>query len=280
MQPVLILEKVSGVRTRNQEIRTRKKPNFRHLLFSRDQTMISRSYIEQQASRLGARLSALIRMPVALIFTDNTRSIISAKWKDHVFKIRLHHMFLQADESVWKAVAGFLSGRRETDRKRLRAFIRRHENKIRKSRGPGRERRPRIRHAGRFFHLGAVFDDLNGRLFQETLICAITWGYRRKRPGMGQVRLGSYSPKTGLIRINPILDRSFVPLYVIEDIVHHEMLHCHLGTVKGNGRTLTHHKTFKTMERAFSDYERAKQWIKRNMHRLLDSYAPMADSTS
>ncbi|MFH1490174.1 MAG: SprT-like domain-containing protein, partial [Pseudomonadota bacterium] len=207
--------------------------------------------------------------PVSLVFTDNTHSIISAKWRDRVFNIRLHHMFLQADETVWKAVAGFLSKRRESDRKRLRAFIRRHEDKIRASRGPGRERRPRIRHEGRFFHLGAIFDDLNGCVFQDALNCAITWGYRRKRPGREQVRLGSYSPKTGIIRLNPILDRSFVPMVVIEDIIHHEMLHCHLGMIEGNGRTLTHHKTFKTMEKAFSGHEMAKQWIKKNMHRLL-----------
>ena len=232
--------------------------------------MIDPSFIEQQASRLGTRLATLVRAPVSLVFTDNTRSIISAKWKDRVINIRLHHMFLQADEAVWKAVAGFLSRRRESDRKRLRDFIRRHEVKIRASREPGRERRPRIRPEGRFFHLGTVFDDLNRRLFQEALTCAVTWGHRRKRPGREQVRLGSYSPKTGMIRINPILDRSFVPAYVVEDIVHHEMLHCHLGTIEGNGRTLTHHKAFKTMEKAFSGHEMAKRWIKKNMHRLLD----------
>jgi hypothetical protein len=42
----------------------------------------------------------------------------------------------------------------------------------------------------------------------------------------------------GLIRIHPVLDRREVPLYFLESVLHHEMLHHHLGGVPDrSGRT-------------------------------------------
>ena len=223
---------------------------------------------DQRAARLKTRLSALFRTPISLVITDNTRSIISARRKGYAFNIRLHHMFLEADEGILKALTGYLAGKREGHRRKLRAFIGKHEEKIRKPVEPVRPRTFIIRPKGRFFNLNDVFDRLNKRDFQGGVDCAITWGYKRKRRGRERVRLGSYSRKTQIIRISPILDRSFVPLYVIEDVVNHEMLHCHLGTVRRKGRNHTHHETFKKMEKAFPSHEKARHWFKKNSHRL------------
>jgi predicted SprT family Zn-dependent metalloprotease len=178
-------------------------------------------------------------------------------------------MFLDAPEPVVSSLAGYISGRLRGVRKKLRAFISDNECKIRRRHEPRSPRKITITTQGRHFDLRDSFQKLNRKYFEGCTGCAITWGNRRKRGRQKTVRLGSYSPETGVIRINRILDRPYVPKYVLEDIIYHEMLHHHLGIEKRNGRRFHHHETFKELEKKFPHSDRAQLWIKKNLHRLL-----------
>ena len=216
-----------------------------------------------------ARLKTLLKAPITLIITDNTHSIISVKSNKQAYILRLHHMFLDAPESILASLAGYISGRLRGVRKKLKVFISENECKIRRQREPRSPRKITITTRGRHFDLSGSFQKLNRKYFEGRTECAITWGNRRKRRRQKTVRLGSYSPETEIIRINRILDRPYVPKYVMDDIIHHEMLHHHLGIEKKNGRRFHHHETFKKMEKIFPHTNRAQLWVKKNLHRLL-----------
>ena len=59
----------------------------------------------------------------------------------------------------------------------------------------------------------------------------ITWGRGVGRARRGGLTFGSYDPVLALIRIHPVLDRPGVPRFFLESVVHHEMLHHHMGGV-------------------------------------------------
>jgi predicted SprT family Zn-dependent metalloprotease len=123
-------------------------------------------------------------------------------------------------------------------------------------------------------NLEACYRRVNDKYFAGRLDCPICWSRHRTHRGQKSVRLGSYSPRTGIIRINPVLVNPMVPLYVVEEVIYHEMLHHHLGVKTCNGKRLCHHGTFKEMERQFSQREKARLWIKKNLARLLRSRRP------
>ena len=215
------------------------------------------------------RLRLLLKAPLCVIITDNTHSIISVKGTKKAYTLRLHHMFLEAPEPILKSLAGYISGRSKGVKKRLRAFVKENEGKIKKQTKPKSPRKVKITTQGKYADLRDSFQRLNRDFFGGCSTCKITWGNRREKRRQNSVRLGSYSPETEIIRINRILDRRSVPDYVLDDVVYHEMLHHHLGTKRRNGRTSYHHEAFRKMEKRFPHSDRAQLWIRHNLHRLL-----------
>jgi hypothetical protein len=89
---------------------------------------------------------------------------------------------------------------------------------------------------------------------------AITWGRRGARRFPARRTLGTYLEERNLIRINPVLDSSRVPLLYLEFIVYHEMLHAVMESEVKNGRRSIHAKEFRRREMLFEQYDRAVQW--------------------
>ncbi|HLA47674.1 MAG: hypothetical protein A3I04_02340 [Nitrospinae bacterium RIFCSPLOWO2_02_FULL_39_110] len=117
---------------------------------------------------------------------------------------------------------------------------------------------------GRFFNLKDIFDRLNKEYFEGAISTKITWG-RNVRNGRRYIRFGSYTEKDNIIRIHPSLDRQDIPLYFIESIVYHEILHKIVGAKILNGRRRVHTSEFKKLERRFKDHERAREWEKKKV---------------
>jgi hypothetical protein len=72
-----------------------------------------------------------------------------------------------------------------------------------------------------------------------------------------------------LIRIHCLLDQSFVPRYVVENVVFHEMLHQLIPRQYMNGRWSIHPPEFRRQERRFCYYQQAEQWQRQHLGRLL-----------
>ena len=206
-------------------------------------------------------------MPAVITVTDNSRSMISVRRRNQAYHVRLNHIFLDANEGIIKALADYISGNSKRSLGIIKGFIKERSFKIR-HKPPAGKRKARITHQGRYFNILESFITVNDTYFSGDVDCSITWGNRPGHSGRRSVRLGSYSPSANIIRINPVLDREFVPRYVVDSITYHEMLHKLLGFKYVEGRRLSHYAEFKMMEKRFIHHDKAKAWIKKNINLL------------
>ncbi len=218
---------------------------------------------------LGRRLSNLLREPVVLVVTDNRRTMISSRHRDGVWHVRLHHMFVEADDPTVRALARYIARNERRAGAHLDAYIRDHEHRIRK----GRRRVVRVHTRGTHHDLRAIFDELNEIHFDRVVDgVRVTWG-RRPPSGGGRnrrsIRLGTYVAEDRLIRIHPFLDQEWVPGYFVSYVVFHEMLHHVVPAPVRNGRQRFHSAEFRRLERAYPDFERALAWERTNLPKLL-----------
>jgi hypothetical protein len=83
--------------------------------------------------------------------------------------------------------------------------------------------------------------------------------------------LGSYSYDLGLIRIHPRLDDPDIPRFVVEAVVHHEMVHAFLPRPAASARRVLHSAEFRRLERQSEQLPQAEAWLRGNLPRLLRS---------
>jgi hypothetical protein len=237
---------------------------------------------------------------VVLSITDNRHSIISHSTKHGVLHARVHFMFLDAPPRVVDALVRYVTRDDRSASQIVGAYIEANGAKLAR-------RRPRaipIAAKGETHDLLAIFADLNDKYFGGACHALITWGRRtrRKRGAPRQaIKLGSYSSLERLIRIHPVLDKPWVPRYFVAYVVYHEMLHHMIpsarGTVRGTSsvlasasargaahrrralvspdarsgfaRRVLHPPEFLERERQFRKYDRALDWERRHIARLL-----------
>lgn len=195
---------------------------------------------------------------ISLVITDNSTSMLSIKANKGAVTLRLHRMFLCAGSDVLNEIADYINH----DRKRtplIREFITLHTSSLEK----GPPRKTTIRTEGRYYDLQEIYHSINREYFGGKVSAAITWGSQRPRYSAAKRTLGSYSYRSNIIRINPVLDSKTVPMYYMEFIVYHEMLHADIGLKKKNGRRIVHAGEFRKREKDFRDYKRAVEWEKK-----------------
>ncbi len=208
--------------------------------------------------------------PVILSITDNRHSIITHRVQKGVLHVRVHHMFLDAPAAVVDALVRYVTrGDRDAS-----ATLGDHidDNGFRLAR---RKRNAPLVTNGKHHDLLELFNGINERYFGGGVNAVITWGMRstRKPKGASQrtIKLGSYSAVDRLIRIHPALDQKWVPRYFVAYVVYHEMLHHVIPGSRGLGRVNLHPPEFKEREKQFRHFERALEWERRRVARLLRS---------
>ena len=219
-----------------------------------------------RASQWSGALSRRLGQPVRLVVTDNRSTMLSAKPKGGRLEVRLHHMFLVAEEDILSAVADYLGDGGARAARLIDRFV--EENR---ARFVAVERNQReLRPEGRHHDLRAIVHDLGRRHFGGAFDVDITWG-KRVRPKRGQqsLQLGTYLPEERLIRVHPVLDQPWVPGFFVEAVVFHEMLHHDMPAMVRNGRRHYHTAAFRKRERSFEYHAAAEQWQKENLWRLL-----------
>ncbi len=192
---------------------------------------------------------------VTLVLTDNSTSMLSIRQKGNVSCVRLHRMFLCADEGTLKEIALFIK-HGSGSMTRFRAFLNKMSSMVRR-------KPPRyfsVRTQGKCYDLRAIYERLNGEYFDSKLASVITWGTGTSGKAVRKRTLGSYCSHTNIIRINPVLDKNTVPDYYIEFVVYHEMLHAAIGIGEKDGRRSVHTRAFRERERLFREYDKAMRW--------------------
>jgi hypothetical protein len=233
----------------------------------------SSSVGEEDARKvLERRIAAHLQIGrLALGITDNRFTMISVRRdRGPVYRVRLHHMFVSAPPPVTRALARYIAHNESQASRDLGRFIDENQEAIRRA---PRRRAPALtlETQGEVYDLQGVFGELNHSYFENKIEARITWGARggRRRRRMS-IKMGSYSVEDRLIRIHPALDRRFVPRYFLEWIVYHEMLHqVHDIPVIG-GRRQFHTPEFLAQESNFEHFERARDWERKNLDRLLN----------
>jgi len=211
---------------------------------------------------LRSSLKNMLGKDIGLTLTDNRTSMLSIKKGQGQPVLRIHRIFLEADESVIQAVADYIRNRKSA-LPVIQAFIRRHGSSL-KSRTV---RRAPLRTEGICHCLATLFANINAEYFQGEISASITWGRRVSGRRVRRVTLGSYCRDSRTIRINPLLDRKTVPRFFLEFIIYHEMLHAALGTVVTNGRRSIHFSEFRQREKQFAAYEQSVRWEKEHLVR-------------
>jgi hypothetical protein len=110
---------------------------------------------------------------------------------------------------------------------------------------------------GVHYDLHDVFTRVNARYFDAQMDKPIlTWNET-----ITHAKFGHYVPATDTVMIGIALDSEAVPRYVIEHVMHHELLHRDMGVEFVNGRRTAHSAQFKAAERRFRDHQRAEQFL-------------------
>ncbi|MBA2742891.1 MAG: M48 family metallopeptidase [Chthoniobacterales bacterium] len=133
------------------------------------------------------------------------------------------------------------------------------------------QRQLNLREEGRYFDLRAIFDRINARHFRGRLRnYTVEWGRRRKRRPKEYFVFGTIQEEDRVIRINSSLDQRFVPLWFLEYVMYHEMLHSVVPDEIGpSGRRRFHTDEFYRREKEFPQYRRARRWEDDNLARFL-----------
>jgi hypothetical protein len=128
-----------------------------------------------------------------------------------------------------------------------------------------------LQHEGKHFDLRKIFEELNARYFRNRLRSyRVMWGRRRKHRPREYFIFGTIQEEDRMIRINPLLDQPWVPLWFLRYILYHEMLHSVVPDESlTNGRRRVHTEEFNRRERQFRGYARARKWEEENLARFL-----------
>jgi hypothetical protein len=249
---------------------------------------------EELLERLRERLAGHLAGSAlgTLTLTDNRSTLLSTRAaRNGRVAVRLHWAFFDAPDRVLRAVARIVDG---TDLRRSRATVREWVARSRSGEVdevpeaiaevvvPGRRRsRPKLSpEPGAHVHdLEAIRDEVNERYFEGRHPVAIGWskaGRPHRRGRRRTIKLGSWSEDDRTVRIHPALDHPSVPRWVVESVVHHELLHADLDPVVSNGRRRLHTPEFRRREREFERHDDARRWIDRHLGALLRRRARLA----
>jgi len=172
--------------------------------------------------------------------------------------VRLHRIFLAADTGVLRSLAVWLVNPQSSrDAAVVDTFINSNFCPVRADTNKNNG----VITKGSVFDLAVLFRSLNAEHFGDSIRANITWGRMPPARRRRSIRFGSYYPTDNLIRIHPLLDQEFVPVYFARYIVFHEMLHAYLGIEEtDSGRRRYHTREFSRIEEKYPDYARALKW--------------------
>jgi hypothetical protein len=179
--------------------------------------------------------------------------------------VRLSDLLEGAPEPVLHAIAHILLAKlyREpvdsAQNVRYRRYVASHDiaakaRLVRQMRG-----RKHIRSArGHNYNLEEIFDDLNRRFFHGLMgRPQLTWSQNHARTS-----LGHYDPAHNAIVISRVFDHPRVPLFVVEYILFHEMLHLKHPVKLRGSRRCVHSKEFVAEENLFPELASAKKFLR------------------
>jgi len=217
---------------------------------------------------LERRLRSAFPGPVMMAVTDNRHSMVSFARRGGILRARVHMMFLDAPAAIQEALVRYIARGDRIASQVVGRFIDDNGHRIRAVRPVLTP----LLTKGQHHDLLTLAHDVNAKYFGSSVDALISWGRASPtRRSRATIKLGSYSAVERLIRIHPNLDRAWVPRYFVQFIIYHEMLHHVMPASRGAGRALLHPPEFRAREEKFRHYDRAMQWERAHISRILRS---------
>jgi hypothetical protein len=204
--------------------------------------------------------------PIAVRFRRFTSLNTTIRLREGQIRVNLSDLLEGAPEPVVRAIAHILLAKlykRPIDaahnlrykRFASSAAVTRQTELIRGARGNKRYFGPQ----GRYYNLEAVFDSLNTRFFGALLgRPELTWSEHTAKRS-----LGHYDAAHNTIVVSRVFDRPSSPLYALEYLLYHEMLHLKHPVRRRGLRRCVHSPAFKAEEARFPQLAEALAFIKR-----------------
>ena len=184
---------------------------------------------------------------------------------DGTARLKFHRVFELAPDEVLYQAARLMLCRRRRDRARVE---RRAYDEFVRALPPGVFDLPGARRAtwrarpgpGRVHSLEESFARVNARYFQGHLSRpGLCWSPRAARRV-----LGTYQERSDRVIVSRRLDAVNVPLFVLDYLMYHELLHKFLGPRRHrDGRRNLHGAEFKRLERRFEKLTEARKWLRK-----------------
>jgi hypothetical protein len=216
---------------------------------------------------------SLPKTDVEVRYTRNRCILINCIRNGDRVVLRIHQVFRQAPRPVARAVIGlYLKKARAKQIRRdyhtiINEYIDAQEARILRSWEGSVDLTKYPGPHGKHHDLLEIFRRLNDRYFDGELSLFVSWSKSVARRSMG-AWLETPPRFKNIITVNPLLDGARVPRYVVEEVMHHEMLHEVIPAIRKNGRKYMHTPEFRVRERAFPHYRRASEWVRKHWDRL------------
>jgi len=208
---------------------------------------------------LQRKIGKLCKSPFKLFLHENKTTFLRVEKKAGVYSFHLHRLFTEAPTPVIEAVVRFAHKNDPKAKATIQQMAHLYFTENRIAPLP-------LSANGNVYDLNQIYNRVKKKYFSEEYDAAIGWSERRRQGKFRSVTFGSYDRHHHQIRINPILDHKKVPLFFVEFIVYHEMLHavCEPFT-DSQGRTWVHTKEFKDKEKNHPFFKPSKEWEKQSL---------------
>lgn len=124
---------------------------------------------------------------------------------------------------------------------------------------------------GHRYDLREIFDTINNTYFDNSVKASVRWGSYSSLTSYQTCRLEKNGTKVNLITIAGVYNHPEVPLYALQAVMYHEMLHIVVPPYKKNGRNVIHSPEFKKIERQFAYYNQWHEWERHYLRNLAKS---------
>lgn len=209
-------------------------------------------------------IEQLSKKKLKLKINDNRSTMLSVKWEPGCTKVSMHRIFLEAPKNIMDALSCHIRKENSAVSPTVKAYI---ENKLKSLDYSSTLDKAKLVTDGNVYDLREVYEYLNDYYFGGVLDLSITWYGKSYIKNRSRFTFGLYFQPLKLIKIHKMLDSLEIPLYFIEYVIYHEMLH-HVcpSYYDESGRNHVHTPEFKKREKTFKDFKKAQEWLKINSH--------------
>ena len=205
------------------------------------------------------RLYSLAKYPLKLTWHENKTTYLTVRKEKSVLHLRLHRLFFHAPTPILEALLLYAAKRDREAGGKIKQMAHLYFSSL--------VLEPSLMNSqGKVYNLQEILDRMQVFMPIKVENISIGWSKRSRVGSFRSITYGTFNRCTREICIHPILDQSEVPLYFLEFIVYHELLHAiYPSKMDGKGKCQIHSKEFKEQEELFPRFKLAKEWEKKSL---------------